>query len=198
MTPTQSTLLVATLAAAAALVGCGGGGIVGNAPDIQNPQGQSGRKLSFEYFQRCIQPIYGKVITGAGGGSNTCASSGCHDTVAGTGGALRIVPGASLVDLSNPANTVDVVHATDMFKNFYSSQGVTIVGAPTSSRLFQKPLLLNVLHGGGQIFANQSDENAQYIAYWINHPMPETQDEFGPAANNLFTPADPATGVCNK
>jgi len=91
----------------------------------------------------------------------------------------------------------DVIRASDTYKNFYSSQGVTIVGAPPSSRLFQKPLLLNVLHGGGQIFANQSDDNAKLIAYWINHPMPETQDEFGSAANNLFTPADPKTGTCN-
>lgn len=197
MTSTQGKLLVATLAAAAALAGCGGGGAIGNSPDIQNPPGSSGRKLSFEYYQRCIQLIYGKVITGAGGGSNTCASSGCHDTVAGTGGALRIVPGAAILDLSNPANTVDVIRASDTYKNFYSSQGVTIVGAPPSSRLFQKPLLLNVLHGGGQIFANQSDDNAKLIAYWINHPMPETQDEFGSAANNLFTPADPKTGTCN-
>ena len=69
---------------------------------------------------------------------NSCAAAGCHDNVTGTGGALRLVPGAAIVDLQNPANTVDVIHGTDMFKNFYSSQGVTVVGAPSSSRLFQK------------------------------------------------------------
>ncbi len=195
--PRRALSLAAALAAAAALWGCGGGSALDNANSIENPRSTGGRKLSFEYYQRCIQPIYEKVIAGAGGGANTCASSGCHDNVAGTGGALRLVPRATIVDLQDPANTVDVIHGTDMFKNFYSSQGVTVVGAPTSSRLYQKPLVLNVLHGGGVIFENQADENARLIAYWINHPMPEGQDEFSSAANNLFTPADSKTGVCN-
>lgn len=186
---------LATLAAAAALAGCGGGSALDNSENVQNPPGAGGRKLSFEYFQRCIQPIYEKVITGAGGGANTCGSSGCHDTVAGTGGALRIVPTPAIVD--STTTPVDVIHASEMFRNFFSSQGVTVVGAPTSSRLFQKPLVLNILHGGGQIFANENDENARLIAYWISHPMPEGQDEFSIAANSLFTPADPKTGVCN-
>jgi hypothetical protein len=188
-------LTLACLAAAAALTGCGGGSALDNSQNVQNPQGSSGRKLSFEYFQRCIQPIYEKVITGAGGGANTCGSSGCHDTVAGTGGALRIVPRPSIVD--STTTPVDVIQASEMFRNFYSSQGVTVIGAPTASRLFQKPLILNILHGGGQIFADENDENARLIAYWITHPMPEGQDEFSVAANSLFTPADPKTGVCN-
>lgn len=188
--------ILATLAAAAALAGCGGGSALDNSENVQNPPGAGGRKLSFEYFQRCIQPIYEKVITGAGGGANTCGSSGCHDTVAGTGGALRIVPTPALVD--STTTPVDVIHASEMFRNFFSSQGVTVVGAPTSSRLFQKPLVLNILHGGGQIFASENDENARLIAYWITHPMPEGQDEFSIAANSLFTPADPKTGVCNQ
>jgi hypothetical protein len=187
-------LTLACLAAAAAREG-GGGSALDNSQNVQNPQGSSGRKLSFEYFQRCIQPIYEKVITGAGGGANTCGSSGCHDTVAGTGGALRIVPRPSIVD--STTTPVDVIQASEMFRNFYSSQGVTVIGAPTASRLFQKPLILNILHGGGQIFADENDENARLIAYWITHPMPEGQDEFSVAANSLFTPADPKTGVCN-
>lgn len=188
-------LSLASLAAAAALAGCGGGSALDNSETVRNPPGAGGRKLSFEYFQRCVQPIYEKVITGAGGGSNTCGSSGCHDTVAGTGGALRIVPTPALVD--STAVAPDVVRESEMFRNFFSSQGVTVVGAPTSSRLFQKPLVLNILHGGGQIFADQNDINAKTIAYWITHPMPEGQDEFSPVASNLFTPADPKLGVCN-
>lgn len=188
-------LSLASLAAAAALAGCGGGSIFDNSSDVQNPPSAGGRKLSFEYFQRCVQPIYEKVITGAGGGSNTCGSSGCHDTVAGTGGALRIVPRPALVD--STAVAPDVVRESEMFRNFFSSQGVTVIGAPTASRLFQKPLLLNILHGGGQIFADETDTNAKTIAYWITHPMPEGQDEFSPVASNLFTPADPKLGVCN-
>jgi hypothetical protein len=188
-------LLHASLAAAAALAGCGGGSALDNSETVQNPPSSGGRKLSFEYFQRCVQPIYEKVITGAGGGSNTCGSSGCHDTIAGTGGALRIVPRPAIVDSTTTA--VDVIQASEMFRNFFSSQGVTVVGAPTASRLFQKPLILNILHGGGQIFADQNDPNAKIIAYWITHPMPEGQDEFSTVGNTLFTPADPKVGVCN-
>jgi hypothetical protein len=184
----------AVLAFAAALAGCGGGGPLDNAATIQNPAGSGGRKLSFQYFQKCIQPILLQRITGPGG-TNRCADSGCHDTVAGTGGALRVVAGATEVDLADPALTDDAIRQTDMYKNFYSSQGVTVIGAPPQSRLFAKPLLLNVLHGGGQIFGTQSDPAARLISYWITHPMPESQDEFSDAGNALF---DPATGACNE
>jgi hypothetical protein len=187
--------------AAALLAGCGGGGDpLGNPPNVSNPTGSGGDKLSFAYFQKCIQPIFLEPLTIVQNGqtsTNTCAGSGCHDSNTGTGGALRIVVAAQPVDLADPANTPDAVRATDMYKNFYSAQGVTVPGSPTQSRLFQKPLLLNVLHGGGRIFADASDPNAQLIAYWISHPMPTGQDEFSAAANGLFTPADPATGACN-
>jgi hypothetical protein len=111
---------------------------------------------------------------------------------------LRVVQSAQAVDLSNPANTPDVVRTNDMYKNFYSSQGSTVIGAPQQSRLLTKPLTLNVLHGGGVIFADQNDANARLIAYWITRPMPQGQDEFSSAANSMFTPPDPATGTCNS
>ena len=63
----------------------------------------------------------------------------------GTGGALRVIPGATEADLSNPALTPELLRATDMYKNFYSSQGSTVIGAPLQSRLLTKPLTLNVL-----------------------------------------------------
>ena len=84
-----------------------------------------------------------------------------------------------------------------MYKNFYSSQGSTVIGTPLQSRLLTKPLTLNVLHGGGVVFLDQSDPNARLIAYWIGRPMPQGQDEFSSAADSMFTPADPATGACN-
>jgi hypothetical protein len=176
---------------AATVAGCGGGSPLDNAATIENPPGTGGRKLSFEYFQRCIQPVLlAPLATG-----NTCASSGCHDNVAGTGGALRVVPAAAVVDTA--ALTPDAIHATDMFKNFYSAQGVTVIGSPSQSRLLAKPLVLNTLHGGGQVFASATEENARRIAYWISRPMPEGQDEFSSAGNSLFTPNDPRTGACN-
>ena len=182
--------------------GCGGGGSnpLGNPPTIQNPPASGGQKLSFVYFQKCINPVFMAQLQINQGGvvsTNTCASSGCHDNTSGTGGALRVVQSATAVDLSDPANTPDVVRTSDMYKNFYSSQGSTVIGTPLQSRLLTKPLTLNVLHGGGVVFLDQSDPNARLIAYWIGRPMPQGQDEFSSAADSMFTPADPATGACN-
>jgi hypothetical protein len=188
--------LAAALAALAALLAaCGGGGNpLGNPPDVSNPTGPAGQKLSFAYFQRCIQPVLVTPIVSPQGGSNTCASSGCHSNVNGTGGALRVTEAAAVVDLGL---TADQIRATDMYKNYYSALGVTIPGDPQQSRLLDKPLLLNVLHGGGQILASQQDPAAQLISYWISHPAPQGQDEFSSASNAMFTPADPVTGACN-
>lgn len=183
----------ALLALLLSLAACGGGSALDNADTIENPAGSGGRKLSFRYFQACIQPVLLERITSAGG-TNRCADSGCHDNTTGTGGALRLFAGATAVDLADPANTPEAVRQTDMYKNFYSSQGATVIGTPTQSRLFQKPLLLNTLHGGGQILDSTDDPRAQLIAYWITHPMPETQDEFSSAGDALFD----AQGNCNR
>lgn len=173
--------------------GCGSGSNpLDNPPDVQNPAGASGRRLSFAYFQRCINPIYLATISNA-----TCAASGCHDNANGTGGALRVVPSATTIDVTNPANTPDVIRATDMYKNFYSSQGAVVIGSPGESRLLNKPLVRGTLHGGGLIFTSEQDPNARLIQYWITNPMPQGQDEFSTAGNNLFTPANPNTGTCN-
>ena len=183
-----------------ALAACGGGNPLDNAPDIQNPTTVSGQKLSFAYFQRCINPILlARLQVNRGGAvsTNTCASSGCHDNTTGTGGALRVVQAAQPVDLADPANTPEVIRASDMYKNFYSAQGSVVIGAPTQSRLLAKPLLLNVLHGGGLIFESEDGANARLIRYWITRPVPAAQDEFGSAGDGMFTPPDAATGECN-
>ena len=185
------------------LAGCGGGdgNPLGNPPNIQNPPAAGGQKLSFAYFQKCINPIFlARLQINQGGvvSTNTCASSGCHDNTTGTGGALRVVQGAVAQNLADPANTPDVLRTSDMYKNFYSAQGSTVIGSPTQSRLLAKPLTLNVLHGGGVVFADQNDANARLIAYWIGRPMPAGQDEFSSAADSMFTPPNPATGTCNS
>lgn len=188
-----STALVLTLAA------CGGGGsdVLGNPPTVTNGSQSGGQALSFAYFQRCINPILLASLPIPGGsGNNTCAGGGCHDNNTGTGGALRVFPAAATLDVTDPANTPTVIRASDMYKNFYSSQGATLIGTSAQSRLLNKPLLRGVLHGGGLVFANDSDINAQRIAYWINHPVPIGQDEFSTANYNMFSPADPNTGAC--
>ena len=187
--------------AACVLAGCGGdGNPLDNPPAVQNPGTTGGQKLSFVYFQKCVQPIFLALLQINQNGvisTNTCAAAGCHDNTTGTGGAFRLIGTATAVDLANPANTPDAVRATDMYKNFYSAQGEVVFGAPLSSRLLTKPLTLNVLHGGGLIFLSESDPNVMLIRYWISRPMPQGQDEFSAAANAMFTPADPNVGTCN-
>lgn len=192
---------LAALAALVALSACGGSGNpLGNPPLVDNPAGTSGQKLSFVYFQKCIDPIFKAPLQINVNGvvsTNTCAASGCHDNVSGTGGALRVVGAAAPVDLGNAANTPDAVRATDMYKNYYSALGSTVPGSPPQSRLLAKPLVQGVLHGGGLIFANDQDPNAKLMRYWINRPAPQGQDEFSASADAMFTPNDPKTGTCN-
>jgi hypothetical protein len=186
---------------AAMLAGCGGGdNPLGNPPEVANPGGTSGQRLSFVYYQKCINPILLASLQIPGSAStNTCAASGCHGDVTGVGGAFRVVPGAAQVDLSNPANTPTVARTSDMWKNFYSSQGSTVIGSPTQSNMLKKPLVQGVLHGGGIIFANSQDANARLLQYWISRPVPVGQDEFSVAAGNaMFTPPDANTGACNS
>ncbi len=179
-------------AAGAALIGlaagCGGGSPVGNPPDIRNDTTTNGRALSFAYFQRCINPIFLDTLPIIGTStSNTCASSGCHDDANGTGGAFRVRPGAAIVTSNDP----DTIRASDMYKNFYSAQGEVTFTAVPLSRLITKPLVRGVLHGGGQIFANELDPNARKLLYWMTNPVPEGQDEF-----STDLPDDPSLPPC--
>jgi hypothetical protein len=189
--------LVAAAGLTVQLVACGGG-TLDNPPDVVNPPPQTtGQKLSFAYFQRCVQPVLNaqlRVVINGVSSINTCAAGGCHDNATGTGGALRLTAGATLQSL---AQTPDALRATEMYRNFYSSMGETVIGAADSSRLLNKPLVRGVLHGGGLIFDNPDDPSAKLFRYWISRPMPQGQDEFSTAAAALFTPADPNTGACN-
>jgi hypothetical protein len=191
-------LLSWSAGAALLLSACGGGGALDNAPNLANPAGTSGQKLSFAYFQRCVNPVLNTPLPVNLNGAvsiNTCASAGCHDNTTGTGGALRLLGQATAVDAHTL--TADAIRATDMYKNYYSSLGESVVGSPDQSRMLNKPLVRGVLHGGGIIFENLDSREAKLIRYWINRPMPQGQDEFSAAANTMFTPADPATGACN-
>ena len=201
MSDTLKPRTLAAFALAAALGGCGGGSNpLDNPPAVENPAGVGGQKLSYAYFQRCVFPIFLAELPihqGNVSSINTCAGSGCHDNTNGTGGAFRVVQNAATVDITDPANTADMVRATDMYKNFYSAQAAVVLGSPTQSRLLTKPLVQGVLHGGGIVFETPDDPNAKVIAFWISRPVPAGHDEFSPSANNLFTPADPNTGTCN-
>ncbi|HSB23447.1 MAG TPA: hypothetical protein VLE94_10100 [Burkholderiaceae bacterium] len=193
-----------TVAAAAAVLGlasCGGGSSnpLDNPSTLQNPTLAGNQRLRFSYFQTCVFPVFLKQlpIQFANGTTavNTCAASGCHDNTNGTGGAFRVIGNAQPIDLSNPANTADIIKASDMYKNFYSAQGEVVFGSPMTSRILAKPMVNGVLHGGGLVFANAQDANARLILYWINNPAPSGQDEFADPAFG-FTPGNPPT--CNS
>jgi hypothetical protein len=199
--------LASAITGAALLAACGGGGDpLTNPGNVNNPVTTGGATLAFPYFEKCIFPIFLKELPITQNGvtsTNTCAGAGCHDSNTGTGGALRVIVAATSIadtDLAAAATdsaTATTIRASDMYKNFYSAQGVTVFGSPIQSRLFDKPLVLNVLHGGGRIFTSEDDPNAKLIAYWISHPVPKGQDEFSSSSYSMFTPADPATGTCN-
>jgi hypothetical protein len=189
-------LRAATAAAVAALLSaCGGGNPLDNAPDVVNTPGGGGQNLSFIYFQKCINPVLVAQLTLPSGGTGSCAASGCHDNANGTGGAFRMQADAQPLDLA--ALTPDAARLTAMYRNFFSAQGSSLIGAPSGSKMMTKPLVQGVLHGGGQIFADANTPEALLLAYWISRPMPQGQDEFSNAAGSMFTPADPATGSCN-
>ncbi len=199
--PRPWAALATASAALFVLVACGGSGNnpFDNPPQVSNPALTTGQKLSFAYFQRCVYPVLIaqlQVNINGAVSTNSCAAAGCHDNVNGTGGALRLSP-ATLVDLANAANTPEVIRTTEMYRNFYSTQGETVIGAPAASRLLNKPLVRGVLHGGGFIFTSETDPNAKLFAYWISRPMPAGQDEFSAAGNSMLTPADPANGTCH-
>jgi hypothetical protein len=177
--------------AAAMLTACGGG----NPPDVQNTPGGGGQNLSFVYYQKCVNPALVAQLALPSGGSGSCAASGCHDNVNGTGGAFRMRESAAAVDLAT--TSTDDARLSEMYRNFYSAQGSSVVGSPAASKMLNKPLVKGVLHGGGQIFANADTPEAKLIAYWIRKAMPQGQDEFSTASASMFTPADPATGTCN-
>jgi len=188
------------LAAALLLAGCGGGGPLDNPPLVDNPVGTSGQKLSFAYFQKCINPIFLAALTTTINGvasTNTCAGSGCHANATGTGGAFRVIPEAVAVTLPAPPVTPDatLVRPTDMYKNFVSAQGQVVLSAVAQSRLLAKPQLLNVLHGGGLIFESAADPNLKLIQFWITHPQPQGQDEFSTTNNSVLF--NSSTGACN-
>ena len=191
-----------TVAAAFAVLGlasCGGGNDnpLDNPNTLSNPTLSGNQRLRFAYFQNCVFPVFLKPlpIRFANGTTtiNTCAASGCHDNANGTGGAFRVIPNAQPIDPSNPANTADIIRASDMYKNFYSAQGEVVFGSPLTSRILAKPMVNGVLHGGGLVFETAQDPDARLIQYWINNPSPSGSDEFSDPTFG-FTPGP----VCNS
>lgn len=190
-----------TTLCAVALAACGGAdnNPFSNPPLVANEQAIVGQALSFEYYQHCVYPVLTAQIPITHNGVtsvNQCSSSGCHDLDNGTGAALAVVNGATPIDTLAGGFDAAAARASDMYKSFHSAQAATVIGAPTSSRLLNKPLVRNGFHGGGLVFEGADDPNAKILEYWITHAMPLEQGEFGAAGASLFTPAGPGPANC--
>ncbi|MEO8154852.1 MAG: hypothetical protein ABI605_17440 [Rhizobacter sp.] len=174
--------LTALCLAVLGLASCGGGNPLNNPPEVSNPVETGGQKLSFTYYQKCINPIFLAQLPIPGTAStNTCSAGGCHDNVTGIGGALRLRPGAADVVVGAPPD-VAALQASDMYKNFLSAKGQVNFNDPAESRLVAKPLVQGVLHGGGRVFLDDQDANVKLIEYWMTHPATQGQDEFSTPA----------------
>jgi predicted CxxxxCH...CXXCH cytochrome family protein len=182
-----------------ALAACGGG-------TVSDPPLSGAQALAFAYFQQCVDPIFVTPLQVTVGGTTTtktCAAAACHASATGAGGAFRIIATAQPVDLANAANTPAVIRASDMYKNFTSAQGETVIGSPSESLLLNKPLVRNVFHGGGVVFASTNDSNLKLIEYWIGNPVPQGQDEFSTTIYSTmfsppFNPGSPNSSTCNS
>lgn len=111
---------------------------------------ESGETLCISYYQRCIDPLFSKSFTLAGGGTIQCIN--CH-----AGG-----PGKSF--------QINVAPASDLewLGNFESARLQSLEGA--NSKMLLRPLGVN--HGiGPQVFAGTGDPDYQRILYWIMSPV---------------------------
>jgi hypothetical protein len=181
--------ILAVGAVAVLAVGCG------STDPVDTSEGPPGGTLCFDYFQRCVNPVFTTTLPldqnndGFFETVNTCAASGCHLNPGSAGGSLKIDPNAQVVDLSDPLNTPDVVRATTMYGNFLSAKGASDLNTPRQSFLLKKPLV-EVLHGGGRVFASENDSSAQQFLYWISNRVPQGANEFSSQCAALFAPGN--------
>ncbi|MFO1227246.1 hypothetical protein [Roseateles sp.] len=174
------------LALAVVMSACGGGGNpLDNPATIINTSADAGQKLSFAYYQKCVNPILLELLPIAGTAvTNTCAAGGCHDVNTGSGGALRINPRAAevVIGATPDAESLAALRLTEMYRNFRSAQAQVVFAEPAASRLINKPLVRGVLHGGGRVFLDENDPKARTLIYWMSHPVPQGLDEFSAPA----------------
>jgi hypothetical protein len=201
--------LAAAVLFVAGLTACGGSGSgdpLTNPPLVSNSPGAAGQSsLSYAYFQRCVNPVFIEPLPITLNGvptTNSCSNAGCHANATGSGGAFRIIPSATPLIVADPAtglagSTTAAIQASDMYKNFISAQGEVVINTPTQSLLVEKPLLLNVQHGGGRIFDSEQDPHVQIFEYWISHPTPAGTGEFDTSSySQYFANGDPNAGAC--
>ena len=156
-------------------------GAVSACGKVAQAPGSSGKTLCFDYYQRCVNPVfsdvqlYGAVPTA----TSNCSASGCHQAGVGPGGALKIHPGLSAAPLTTPAQD----RTTQMYANFLSAKGSSNLGSPRQSFLLKKPLV-EVFHGGARIFPDDTVRGTREFEFWISQNV---DDEFSAQCALLTT-----------
>lgn len=123
---------------------------------VENQENVGVQTLSLSVFETQVNPIFDLDI-----GGRTCASSGCHATPGGSGGAFIIFPNAA-------------GDATKIAGNFNSAKSFANLVDPAQSKLLLEPLtgIFSSVgsHAGGDIFT-LGDANYTIIFNWINSPI---------------------------
>jgi hypothetical protein len=137
----SAVALCVACAAACALAGCPTVDLGDSPPDI----GLCNPTKGEAYFESDIWPTYLNSATPA----KQCTASGCHDQAGQS--ALRFQ--------TNPI---------DLPANYKASLVYLNCGQPESSELLTKPLAGIEPHGGGDIFADDSDPAVQTFLMWFD------------------------------
>jgi hypothetical protein len=148
---------------------------------VEQKAGSSGKTLCFDYYQRCVNPVFDDVqMFGAvPAATSNCSASGCHQAGVGPGGALKIHPGLTAAPLTTP----DQDRTTQMYANFLSAKGSANLSSPRQSFLIKKPLV-EVFHGGATIFPNDTAKGIREFEFWITQNV---DDEFSAQCATLTT-----------
>jgi hypothetical protein len=146
----RSTLF---LAAMAAFTGC---------KEVAIHEQQTQQTLCQDFFEACINPILTTEMFVPHRNTNiTCAASGCHNVNTGSGGAFKLIRNAR-------SGTLEIT------ANFIAAKSFTNMTDPAISKLLLEPqagtFSLVGSHGGGDIFADPSNQNYQEILFWISNP----------------------------
>lgn len=152
---------VAGLCALAPLAAC---------EQVAQTQGASGKTLCFDYYQRCVNPVFDDTLMYGGISASNCSASGCHQAGIGPGGRFKVNPGLSAQPLTTPTQD----RATQMYDNFRSAKDSTNLNDPRQSSLIKKPLI-EVAHGGGQIFIDPAALGVREFLFWVSRNV---DDEF--------------------
>lgn len=119
------------------------------------------RSMCFDYYQRCVDPVFSTSITFNASTTSCTGSSSCHINPAGSGESFKINVGAPLVPAASFSSMASL--GAPMYGNFVSTKGNADIGD-----LLTKPVDVGGTHGGGQVMDTTYPEFKQ-LEYWTNN-----------------------------